>query len=195
MFPQQEFVFATLDETVYPILAYPIMAMKPSTIAALSVGTVVTGILAYAVYFDYKRRSDPEFRKALKRDARRQARMAKEARDVQGKQQQQAIKRAVEEAEAEGFPTDIEEREAFFMKEVAEGEARNGEGSDPVGAALCFYKALKVYPEPKTLINIYDNTVSKDVLEILAAMCAQDKDLNRKIGGYASGSESGHGVE
>lgn len=68
-------------------------------------------------------------------------------------------------------------------------------GSDPVGAALCFYKALKVYPEPKTLINIYDNTVSKDVLEILASMCAQDKELNRKIGGSASGSESGHGVE
>jgi mitochondrial import receptor subunit TOM20 len=137
--------------------------------------------------------------------------MAKEARESEGKQQQDAIKRAVEEAQEEGFPSDIEEREAFFMKEVAEGEARNGEGtdckavthylsdssigSDPIGAALCFYKALKVYPEPKTLINIYDNTVSKDVLEILAVMCSQDKELNHKIGGSASGSESGHGVE
>ncbi|KAF7504506.1 hypothetical protein GJ744_002126 [Endocarpon pusillum] len=169
--------------------------MKTSTAIALTVGTVVTGILAYAVYFDHKRRTDPEFRKALKRDARRQARMAKEAKEVEGKQQKEAIKRAVEEAQEEGFPSDIEEREAFFMKEVAEGEARNGEGSDPVGAALCFYKALKVYPEPKTLINIYENTVSKDVLEILAVMCTQDKDLNNKIGGSASGSESGHGVE
>lgn len=68
-------------------------------------------------------------------------------------------------------------------------------GSDPVAAALCFYKALKVYPEPKTLINIYDNTVSKDVLEILANMCTLDKELNHKIGGSASASESGHGVE
>ncbi len=68
-------------------------------------------------------------------------------------------------------------------------------GTDPIAAALCFYKALKVYPEPKTLINIYDNTVSKDVLEILATMCAKDKELNHKIGGSASGSESGHGVE
>jgi mitochondrial import receptor subunit TOM20 len=68
-------------------------------------------------------------------------------------------------------------------------------GSDPVRAALCFYKALKVYPEPSTLINIYDNTVSKDVLQILAIMCSQDKELNHKIGGGASGSESGHGVE
>lgn len=28
-------------------------------------------------------------------------------------------------------------------------------------AALCFYKALKVYPQPKDLINIYDKTVPK----------------------------------
>lgn len=56
--------------------------------------------------------------------------MTKEAKEVEGKQQQEAIKRAVEEAQAEGFPSDIEEREAFFMKEVAEGEARNGEGKN-----------------------------------------------------------------
>lgn len=34
-------------------------------------------------------------------------------------------------------------------------------GSDPVDAALCFYKALKVYPQPRELINIYDKTVPK----------------------------------
>jgi len=71
-------------------------------------------------------------------------------------------------------------------------------GSDPVGAALCFYKGLKVYPEPNSLIGIYDNTVPKDVLEILAQMVAQDKNL--KVGAFGadkegSGSESGHGVE
>jgi mitochondrial import receptor subunit TOM20 len=71
-------------------------------------------------------------------------------------------------------------------------------GSDPVTAALCFYKGLKVYPEPSSLIGIYDNTVPKDVLEILAVMVSQDKNLN--VGSFgadkeASGSESGHGVE
>lgn len=34
-------------------------------------------------------------------------------------------------------------------------------------AAICFYKALKVYPTPNDLINIYDKTVSK-VRAILA---------------------------
>jgi MAS20 protein import receptor len=28
-------------------------------------------------------------------------------------------------------------------------------------AALCFYRALKVYPQPGDLINIYDRTVPK----------------------------------
>jgi mitochondrial import receptor subunit TOM20 len=69
-------------------------------------------------------------------------------------------------------------------------------GSDPVGAALCFYKGLKVYPEPSSLIQIYDNTVPKDILEILAIMVAQDKNL--KVGNFGAGSEtsdSGPGVE
>jgi len=29
-------------------------------------------------------------------------------------------------------------------------------GSDNLEAALCFYKALKVYPQPSDLITIYD---------------------------------------
>lgn len=36
-----------------------------------------------------------------------------------------------------------------------------GIGSDNVEAALCFYKALKVYPQPSDLITIYDKTVPK----------------------------------
>jgi hypothetical protein len=41
------------------------------------------------------------------------------------------------------------------------------DGSDPVDAALCFYKALKVYPQPRELITIYDKTVPKVCCENL----------------------------
>ncbi|KAJ9626135.1 uncharacterized protein PV06_05093 [Exophiala oligosperma] len=171
--------------------------MKTSTIVSISVGTAVTGLIAYAAYFDYKRRNDPGFRKALKRESRRQARIAKEEAEIQGKRQREEIKLAVQEAIEEGFPTDVEEKEAFFMQQIAQGEALAGDGSDPVGAALCFYKGLKVYPEPSSLIRIYDNTVPKEILEILAVMVAQDKSL--KVGDFGAssdrGSESGHGVE
>ncbi|KAF5016461.1 hypothetical protein F66182_11852, partial [Fusarium sp. NRRL 66182] len=144
--------------------------MKTSTLIALSTGTVITGFLAsspsaYAVWFDYKRQSDPEFRKALKRDNRRMARAAKEEAEAQGAAQRDQIKKVVDAAKDEGFPTDLEEKEAYFMGQVAKGESLCAEGSDNVEAALAFYKALKVYPQPKDLISIYDKTVPKEVLE------------------------------
>jgi import receptor subunit TOM20 len=67
----------------------------------------------------------------------------------------------VAEAKEEGFPTDVEEKEAYFMNEVAHGEQLAQDGSDNVEAAFCFYKALKVYPQPGDLITIYDKTVPK----------------------------------
>lgn len=162
---------------------------------AVTAGTVITGVLAYAAWFDHKRQSDPEFRKALKRDNRRMARAVKEEVEAHGAMQREAIKKAVAQAKDEGFPADLEEREAYFMGQVAKGESLCAEGTDNIEAALAFYKALKVYPQPKDLISIYDKTVPKDVLEILAEMAAMDSEL--KLGSFTSenGSSDGHGVE
>jgi hypothetical protein len=80
------------------------------------------------VYFDHRRRTDPGFRKALKRESRRQARIAKEEAEIQGKQQQEEIKRAVEETLEEGFPADLEEREAYFMSQISQGEGMISDG-------------------------------------------------------------------
>lgn len=55
------------------------------------------------------------------------ARAVKEESEAAGAQQAQAIREAVEFAQAEGFPADLEEREAFFMGEVAKGEALCGD--------------------------------------------------------------------
>jgi MAS20 protein import receptor len=85
--------------------------------------------IAYAAYFDHKRRTDPGFRKALKRESRRQAKLAKEEAEIQEQQQETEIKQAVEEAIEEGFPKDLEEREAFFMQQIASGEQLAGEGA------------------------------------------------------------------
>ena len=85
-------------------------------------------LIAYAVYFDHKRQTDPEFRKALKRESRREARAAKEQAEAEGAQQKQAIETAVTSAKEDGFPTDLEEKEAYFMNEVARGETLCQEG-------------------------------------------------------------------
>lgn len=80
------------------------------------------------MYFDYRRRHDPQFRKLLKKESKRQARAAKEEAEAHTVRQREAIRAAVEEAKEEGFPTDVEEREAYFMQEVARGEGLSSEG-------------------------------------------------------------------
>lgn len=85
-------------------------------------------ILAYAVYFDHKRRTDPEFRKALKRESRKEARAAREEAEAQGIQLKETIKTAVRRARETGFPTDVEDKEAYFMTQVGQGEQLCQEG-------------------------------------------------------------------
>ena len=93
---------------------------------------------AYAVYFDHRRRTDPNFRKQLKRESRRQARAAKEEAEANIIRQRELIKAAVAEAKEEGFPTDVEEKEAYFMNEVARGEqlSQDGKNFSGFGSAL-----------------------------------------------------------
>lgn len=95
-------------------------------------GLLTSAIEAYAFYFDYKRRNDPQFRRQLKKESKRQARAAKEEAEAYTVRQRQAIRAAVEEAKEEGFPSDVEEREAYFMSEVARGEGLSGEGKHAI---------------------------------------------------------------
>lgn len=89
---------------------------------------LVECFIAYAVYFDHKRQTDPEFRKTLKKNNRKMARAVKEEAEAQGAAQREAITKAVQQAKDEGFPTDLEEKEAYFMGQVARGESLCTEG-------------------------------------------------------------------
>ncbi|KAI5806759.1 putative mitochondrial import receptor subunit [Peziza echinospora] len=164
--------------------------MQTQTIITTTAATVLT-LGVDAIYFDYKRRNDPEFRKALRRDRKKYVKVQKQQEAAASAQQRDAIAHALLQVEIEGFPEDVDQKEAFFMNEVAQGEGLCQEGPErALDAALCFYKALKVYPQPKDLISIYDKTVPKHVLDILAEMIASDGSI--PIGGPG---ESGPGVE
>ena len=63
--------------------------------------------------------------------------------------------------------------------------------SKRIEAATSFYRALKVYPQPKDLIGIYDKTVPKPVIDILAEMIALDPDINFSMS--PGGSDRGDG--
>ncbi|KAJ9627874.1 mitochondrial import receptor subunit tom20 [Taxawa tesnikishii (nom. ined.)] len=171
----------------------PSQGVQTSTIILATIGTLTTAALAYAVYFDYRRRSDPSFRKSLKQQQKQVSRAAKEEAVAGEKAQKERIRQVVDEANEEGFPKDPEKTEEYFMTEVARGEGMCQDGSDPIDAALCFYKALKVYPQPRELINIYDKTVPKPILDILAEMIAVDSSIS--VSGSAGGSDAGSHVE
>ncbi|KAL8931019.1 MAG: hypothetical protein Q9208_000121 [Pyrenodesmia sp. 3 TL-2023] len=166
-------------------------SVRPTTIALATVGALATGFLAYAFYFDHKRRTDPEFRKALKRESRRIAKAAKEEAEAQGQQQRRQIRQAVDDRKEEGFPTSVEESEAFFMNMVGQGETLQSNEATHIEAALCFYSALKVYPQPGDLIAIYDKTCPKPVIDILAEMVAYDGSLPVGNFGGGPGSDAG----
>lgn len=116
---------------------------------------------AYAVYFDYRRRSQAEFRRDLRREERRVARQEKEAAQAGAVAHRRKVKVAVDEAKSEGFPTGSDEKEAYFLEQVQSGEVLGAEPTKLFEAALSFYKALKVYPTPGDLIQVYDRTVPK----------------------------------
>lgn len=90
---------------------------------------IYNGLTAYAVYFDHKRQTDPEFRKSLKRNNRRLEKAVKEEAEAQGAMQREVIKAAVQRAKDEGFPADLEEKESYFMTQVAKGESLCAEGT------------------------------------------------------------------
>lgn len=120
-----------------------------------------TAATAYAAYFDYKRRSQADFRRNLRRNERRVARQEKEAAQADAIAHRRRVKVAIDEAKSQDFPTGSDEREAYFLEQVQAGELLGADPTKLFDAALAFYKALKVYPTPGDLIQVYDRTVPK----------------------------------
>lgn len=126
----------------------------------IALGTVVAGIGAYAIYFDHRRRNDPEFRKKIRKEQRRLANLQREKEKEAHLSDQEALKRAHKRAKEDPLPVSPEDREQQFMQEVARGETlyAAGEGAK-YDAAICFYRALKMYPQPAELTKIYEQTI------------------------------------
>ncbi|KAJ6782455.1 hypothetical protein PWT90_10238 [Aphanocladium album] len=150
--------------------------------ANLRVSSFSPADAAYAIYFDYCRRSQSEFRRDLRRSerltARAKAKAEKEEAEASSQNLRATIKVKVDEAKEEGFPQGVEEREAYFSEQVMTAEVMSQDPSTAIDSALAFYKGLKVYPSPGDLIKIYDSTVPKPILDILAEMIAYDSSLD-----------------
>jgi mitochondrial import receptor subunit TOM20 len=122
------------------------MSARTSTILTIAGVTVLSGALAYAVYFDYKRRNDAEFRKKLRKFICLTRRVATNPLDLYiGKDKKRADKAATTTASAasafapsgsrteelrtalakirtEPLPASTTEKEQYFMSQASLGE-------------------------------------------------------------------------
>ncbi|KAI5993657.1 hypothetical protein EDD15DRAFT_2266734 [Pisolithus albus] len=141
--------------------------MTKTTTMLTVAGIAVGGLVAYAVYFDYKRRTDANFRKQLRKDKKRVAKSqaSSEASASSSGVDVNELKHALETVKQEEVPTTPEEKEKYFMAQVGMGEQLCAKGPTfNLPAALCFYRALRVYPSPVELIIVMQLT-NMDVKE------------------------------
>lgn len=91
------------------------------------------------MYFDHQRRTSSEFRRQLRRNERKQARVEKDGAEAAEGQRLELIRQAVDDIKLAGFPTGVEEKEQFFNEQVTIGEAlANDRKCGPAQASVFF---------------------------------------------------------
>ncbi|KAG1752464.1 uncharacterized protein EDB91DRAFT_1102768 [Suillus paluster] len=154
------------------------------TVASVAVG----GIIAYAVYFDHKRRTDATFRKQLRKEKKRVKKSqtpSESGQPAAGGVNADDLRSALESVRNEEVPPGPEEKEQYFMKQVGMGEQLCAQGPNyHLPAAMCFYRALRVYPSPVELIVIYEKTVPPPVFQLVMELT--NLDVKDRVEGYYS---------
>jgi import receptor subunit TOM20 len=75
----------------------------------------------------------------------------KEETEAQGAQLRDVIMKALQQAKDEGFPTNLEDKEAYFMDQVAKGESLCAEGTfSAVLQASCTPQHPRLIPRGNT---------------------------------------------
>ncbi|KAJ4479127.1 hypothetical protein J3R30DRAFT_3289650 [Lentinula aciculospora] len=154
--------------------------MSSRTTSVLTIaGIAALSIVAYAVYFDYKRRNDVDFRKKLKKDKKRVDKsIASSKASIPSDPSAvgvDEVREALELVKAEQVPVSPEEKETYFMTQVASGEQLSLQGPMfSLPAALAFYRALRVYPSPVELMVIYQKTVPEPIFKLVIQLTNLD---------------------
>ncbi|KAG8833847.1 hypothetical protein FRC17_009964 [Serendipita sp. 399] len=148
-----------------------------SQIITISTVAVVLGIAGYAVYFDYVRRNDPQFRKRLRKEKKRVDRsnssIKAAAASAKGLPTDAELDAALQLVRDENLPATPEEKEQYFMQNLAIGEQLSTQGL-ALPAALAFFRAMRVYPEPMQLVMILEKTLPDDMFRIVMELMSRD---------------------
>ena len=145
---------------------------RVATAAAFAIGCSVFG---YAVYFDHKRRTDSSFRRQLK-----QQRM--EAKTILDQFQVDRASKAKASVKVSGLeiddsppPATAEGREAYFEKQLTMGDAFISQGQPGFeSAAVCYFKALKVYPDPMNFLRVLQQSLPEPVVAMIVDLMSAD---------------------
>src|SRR5690349_2756753 len=121
----------------------PSTMVETRTVVAVSAASAAIAITGYLIYFDYKRRNDPGFRKKLrkfqayitssgisihgylgkeKKKAAKNAKAEEAANPPAPGRSQEELKEIIDTINAEPLPTMPAEREKYFMDHVGMGE-------------------------------------------------------------------------
>ncbi|KAH3688716.1 hypothetical protein WICPIJ_000316 [Wickerhamomyces pijperi] len=129
--------------------------------------------LGYVIYFDYQRRNSAEFRKSLFKNKKRAEQNSKASEAASKQVKVQLVKQILVKSLAEDpIPTDAHKKEEFFMTSVTMGEQLASMPGAELEAALQFYRALSIYPNPTDILNIYQKSIPSAVYEYVIMMIA-----------------------
>ncbi|KAF9567404.1 MAS20-domain-containing protein [Agrocybe pediades] len=156
------------------------MDSKSTTYITAAAVTIAAGLAVYAVYFDYKRRNDVEFRKKLKKEKKRVQKAVAESKqselaDSTSEITPASLREVLKQVREEPGPQSPEEKEQYFMNQVSIGEQLAAQGPKfYLPAATAFFRALRVYPAPVELIVIYEKTIIPPVFKLIMELSQLD---------------------
>ncbi|KAI0327750.1 MAS20-domain-containing protein [Cubamyces sp. BRFM 1775] len=143
---------------------------RTSTIFTVAAVTVLGGIVAYAVYFDYKRRNDTEFRKKLRKEKKKVTKQTQQAQaqaEAASAVNPAELKATILKIQAEELPATPDEKESYFITQVQVGEQLAQQGpAFFLPAAAAFFRALRVYPSPVEYIMMLQQTLPAPIFKI-----------------------------
>ena len=149
------------------------MTTSIKRVLALSGVAAVIGATGYAFWFDHQRRNNAEFRKNLKQRVKKQKKQAElDAIESKKARVTAVLQFLTEELQNDPISTDPTQMEAIFTTNVELGERLALSPGNEMGAAVKFYKALAVYPNPADLLGIYQRTIPETIYEYIVIMIA-----------------------
>ncbi|XP_067915891.1 mitochondrial import receptor subunit TOM20 homolog [Heterodontus francisci] len=122
------------------------MMRKTSAIAVGICGALFVG---YCIYFDRKRRNDPNFKKRLQ-ERRRKQRLARKGNGLSSIQGQK----------------DAEAMQTFFLEEIQLGEEFLAQGDYEIGVGH-LSNAIAICSQPQQLLQVLQQTIPPPIFHLL----------------------------